>query len=342
MFLVSYYEFYSNLWIWGGIFLTLILKNENHILNYKNKNSYFISMVDYEEIHPTAIEYTDYEERYITLRGIKFYYECENCNSPSPDHPFPILFLHGWTANRFRLHPLYMTFVQQKHPVFRLDLRGHGWSEKGLKDYRLTTMKEDLDLFIRNTIIKKFGFQKVIILAHSMGGSVTQLLAIEAPPYLLSLILIASSARWADSLIFRIKGAIYTFIYRLNFDKKYKRKKEGHKYYGLEHFPMWAPEYQTPDRQLYTAKRATIQGLRQMLKLNITKKITRIQIPTLILAGENDIDAAPRHSQLLHKLIPNSKLEIIQDTNHDLSIGKPITIHKIVESFLKNNQLFSY
>ena len=113
-------------------------------------------MVAIEEIHPTAIEYTDYKERYITLRGIKIYYECDNCDSPSLDHPIPILFLHGWTANRFRLHPLYMTFVQSKYPVFRLDLRGHGWSEKGLKNYRLTTMKEDLDLFIRNVIIDEF------------------------------------------------------------------------------------------------------------------------------------------------------------------------------------------
>ena len=106
-----------------------------------------------DQIHPNASEFQSPHEQYVSVNNVKIYYECANMDQKGNDQP-ALLFLHGWTANRFRLHPLYIQYVHEDIPVFRFDLRGHGWSQKhGIKDYSLQTMKQDLDQFIQKIII---------------------------------------------------------------------------------------------------------------------------------------------------------------------------------------------
>ena len=65
----------------------------------------------------------------------QLYYEYANCmpgESPPTDR-YPILLVHGWTANRFILHPLFLHLKEIGWPVSQIDLRGHGWSRK--EDY---------------------------------------------------------------------------------------------------------------------------------------------------------------------------------------------------------------
>ena len=53
-------------------------------------------------------------------------------------------------------------------------------------------MIDDIDKFIHEIIISEFGFIKVILCGHSMGGLVVQGLAVRHPPYLERLILLAT------------------------------------------------------------------------------------------------------------------------------------------------------
>lgn len=286
------------------------------------------------DIHPNASEFIIKKEKYAQINGIQIYYECDNVNNQNTSQP-ALLFLHGWTANRFRLHPLYMLYLQQGFPVFRFDLRGHGWSQKeGIKDFSLQSMKADLNSFIKKVIIEEYHFKKVNIIAHSMGGSITQLLAINSPDYLEKVILMASSCRWADTWTEKLKWMLFTGLYTFNHDKKYEKKKPGHVIWGLEHFPMWDSKYLPPHRDLKTIRKATIQGLKEMHRLHICKQLHNIKIPVLIIAGEEDTAAPIRYSQKLHEMLPNSHLEIISGVNHDIAIGKPHTAKKLIDQFL--------
>ena len=53
--------------------------------------------------------------------------------------------------------------------------------------------------------------------------------------------------------------------------------------------------------------------------------------------GCEDTDAQPKLSKQIHELIPNSTLVIIPGVNHDLVIGKPITLAKEIDNFLENS-----
>ncbi|MHA1673867.1 MAG: alpha/beta fold hydrolase [Promethearchaeota archaeon] len=288
-------------------------------------------------IHPNATEFfqsmTKDTEHYATINNLQMYYEC--ANTADKKSGTAVFLVHGWTANRLRLHPLYQQFVEDHVPVFRIDLRGHGWSQKqGTVDYSFTSMADDLDKFIRTIILEKYGFSKVIIIAHSMGGSLAQIVAIQQPEYLEKLVLIASSSNWTDKPFQNVLLKFYVKYYKDHFWEKYQRKKSGHEPLGLEHFPMWSTVYNTHGRTLFTSYHATIQGLQNMGHFDVRNQLHKIIVPTLVLVGDLDIDAHPRHSEVIHSLIPNSELIIVPGANHDVVIGKALTVFHRIQKFL--------
>ncbi|MHA1854664.1 MAG: alpha/beta fold hydrolase [Promethearchaeota archaeon] len=291
-------------------------------------------------IHPNASEYEDFSENYAVVNGIQIYYEYKNVSIDIKENKgkTAILLIHGWTANRLRLHPLYLHFIEKKTPVFRLDLRGHGWSQKEqTNDFSIATMANDVDEFVNLIICEKLGFSSVILVGHSMGGSVCMSVAIKKPNYLKKLILLSTSAHWSETILDRLKIKIYAQVYRFNYWDRYNKKKPGHEIHGLEHFPMWSKKYNTGGRTLFTAREATIQGLLELVKFDVREDIKSLKIPTLIVVGADDIDAHPSLSKKIHELIPNSKMIIIPGVNHDVAIGKPITLANHIDQFLENS-----
>ena len=293
-----------------------------------------------DTIHPNASEFKDYIENYAKVNGVQIYYEFKNVSpkvKENENHP-AVLLVHGWTANRLRLHPLYLHFMNKGAPVFRLDLRGNGWSQKEkINDFSMLKMAEDVEIFIKQVICEKYGFSSVILIGHSMGGSICQKVATTIPSSIKKLILLSTSAYWTGNLFGKLKLGLYAIYYRINYWNRYNGKKKGHEIHGLEHFPMWSDIYDLNGRTLFTAREATIQGIKSLGSFDIRKEIKTLQIPTLIVVGADDIDAPPILSQKIHELIPNSTLVIIPGVNHDVCIGKPISLGKTIDKFLENS-----
>ena len=96
-----------------------------------------------DQIHPNASEDEDYVENYANINEIQIYYEYKNVSPEvkANDNKEAVLLVHGWTANRLRLHPLYIHFIEKGIPVFRLDLRGCAWSQKvAINDFSIRKM----------------------------------------------------------------------------------------------------------------------------------------------------------------------------------------------------------
>ena len=293
-----------------------------------------------DQIHPNASEFIDFEENYALINEIQIYYEYKNVSVGAKGNAkkTAVLLVHGWTANRLRLHPLYLHFMGKGTSVFRLDLRGCGWSQKeAINDFSINKMSEDVELFIKEIMVKKFGFSSVILIGHSMGGNICMKVANSIPLSIKRLILLSSSAYWTGNVFGRFKLALYSIYYRFNYWKRYNGKKKGHAVHGLEHFPMWSNKYRSNGRTLFTAREATIQGIKSIGSFDVRKEIKTLTIPTLIVVGTEDIDAPPKLSKNIHELIPNSTLVIIPGVNHDLVIGKPISLAKIIDNFLENS-----
>ena len=137
-----------------------------------------------DKIHPNAMEYEDFEEHYAKINGIDLYYECENAEKSSHNNQkMVVVLVHGWTANRFRIHPLFLYFKDNGYPVFRMDLRGHGWSQKDDElDYTLPSFVADVHEFLQKIVVDEYGYSDVLLIGHSMGGLIVQGVMCEHQP----------------------------------------------------------------------------------------------------------------------------------------------------------------
>src|SRR5262245_42984392 len=101
--------------------------------------------------------------------GTRLYYEEAGSGSP------PLMLIHGWTCDRTFLEPQFDHF-RRRHRVVRVDLRGHGQSDKPEQEYTMRALADDVAW-----ICGYLGLEKPVLIGHSMGGLISLTLAAEKP-----------------------------------------------------------------------------------------------------------------------------------------------------------------
>jgi pimeloyl-ACP methyl ester carboxylesterase len=96
----------------------------------------------------------------------------------------PVVALHGITAN-FMYFAGLAERLAGRCPLFALDLRGRGDSDKPPGPYGFTQHARDVAVAMR-----AMGLERTIVLGHSMGGFVATALAVENPELVSALVLV--------------------------------------------------------------------------------------------------------------------------------------------------------
>jgi pimeloyl-ACP methyl ester carboxylesterase len=65
-----------------------------------------------------------------------------------------------------------------------------------------------------------------------------------------------------------------------------------------------------------------------------TPTLATIDVPTLILVGEEDVLTPPAEAQAMHAAIPKSRLEIIQGAGHLSNLERPAHFNHVLSEFL--------
>jgi pimeloyl-ACP methyl ester carboxylesterase len=92
--------------------------------------------------------------------GVPISYEVQGSGEPT------LVFVHGWSCDA-RYWRAQVPHFAAKHRVVTLDLAGHGHSGTARTRYTMKAFGEDVQ-----AVAEAVGAQKVILIGHSMGGSV--------------------------------------------------------------------------------------------------------------------------------------------------------------------------
>jgi len=68
----------------------------------------------------------------------------------------------------------------------------------------------------------------------------------------------------------------------------------------------------------------------------VEERLSTINVPTLIMVGEEDNRTPPQFSHILHAKIPNSKLVIVENCGHYLLLERPDIVNAEILGFLKD------
>ncbi len=229
-----------------------------------------------------------------------------------------ILYLHGW-ADSSESFERQAKLLSEKYTFVLLDLPGFGGSAKPPPSWGIPQYSDFTGEFIKKIDVKPYG-----VIGHSNGGAIAVFAAgskIITPE---KLILIASSgmrsAVSAKKIIYKILAkTAKLFIFLL---PKVTQKKIKQKLYG-----KIGSDYMVAEDLK--------ENFKKVVNYDISDDAEKIEIPTVLIYGEDDLITPLAQARKLASYIKGSKLEIIPGAGHFPHKDQPDDVRKIIEDFLK-------
>ena len=235
----------------------------------------------------------------------------------------PVIFAHAFLDN-CSVWKAEVDVLAQTHTVILYDHRGHGKSDKPRGDYSVQTLANDL-----NGLISAMNLDRVALVGNSIGGMTVLTLALNHPNKVSRLVLVCTTPRLVIQLpvIGSILGWLCSFFpYRV-----FARTIQWSKIYR----PSQEATNQALERAMQVPRHAAYACWRRLFtNYDIRNQISKIEVPTLIVAGEKDWSIPIRTSRFMNKHIVGSRLEVISQCGHLPMIEKPEEFNKILTGFL--------
>jgi pimeloyl-ACP methyl ester carboxylesterase len=205
----------------------------------------------------------------------------------------PLLLLHG-NGENLEFFEGQIDELAKKHRVIAVDSRAHGKTPRGTAPLTIRQMAEDV-----RQLLKELGIARTDLVGWSDGGNIGLILAMESPELL-------------DHLV--TCGANLT----------------------LDGAAPEAVEYVLGEYKEAQEKGETLQA--EILGLMVNdpnidpEDLTRIPVPTLIMAGTEDL-ILPEHTKLIASKIPGAKVTFLEG-DHYVPKANPAAFNAAVEAFL--------
>ncbi|MCG3121469.1 MAG: 3-oxoadipate enol-lactonase 2 [bacterium] len=240
-----------------------------------------------------------------------------------------ILFVHGFPLSRAIWQPQIEAFVQN-YRVIAPDLRGHGESSAPAGVYAMATLAEDLQALVAE---RQCG--PVVLVGHSMGGYISFAFYRKFPQSVRALVLFCTRAI-ADSA----EGKMA----RENLAQR--SEQEGAAAVAAQMLPkMFAPATAIARPALVESVRTvmlatSINGLTGSLRGMAARPsaldlLPHITVPTLVIAGENDLIVPASESAALAEAIPQAQLAMIPRAGHLASLENAAAVIVPMQEFLE-------
>lgn len=254
-------------------------------------------------------------------------------------HEDPIIFLHGLGGTLYTWRHL----VGPLAPHYRLilfDLKGAGESPKPYDDKY--SMFDQAELIYRFILQNKL--QHVTLVGHSFGGGVALLVALrltQQEPSRLSRLILIDTIAYPQKLprIIRIlttPGLGWLVLHLVPDQTKVHKMMKTLYYDDSKISPADVAAYAAP-LALPGAKYALQQTMRQIIPDHIDEIISKypqIQVPTLIIWGQEDKIIPLENGVRLHQAIRNSRLVVVDYCGHDPPDEQPEKVIQIMQKFL--------
>ena len=234
-----------------------------------------------------------------------------------------LVFLHYWGGTH-RTWNKVAAELQSSYRIVTYDMRGWGQSGATENGYSIAALADEA-----TALIQHLGLKKYVLIGHSMGGKVDQLVASRNPAELVGLILVAPATPTPSHLPDEAK------------------QQQVHAYDNREtviqtiaFLTARAPDAETVEQIVQDSLSGTPEAklawpISAMLE-DISREVSKITVPTLVLAGEHDrLDSVEQHRREVIARISGARLEIISDSGHLLPIDEPVRTARAIDQFVR-------
>ncbi len=229
----------------------------------------------------------------------------------------PVVLVHGAAGSSVAWMDVVRRLAGGPRRVIAPDLPGHGqsdpWHDVSIDLYRDAV----------GTICAQLGVKRAVIVGHSLGGAVALRLALGYPDKVAALVLVGTGAR-------------------LDVDPALPRALEedparfGELYRRLAFSP--ATPVDVVDRWMAVAVQAAPEiaaaDFRAADGFDVRDRLGELRLPTVVVAGEDDLLVSPRRARELAAGIAHARLVMVPHAGHFVAQERPEDFHAALAGLL--------
>jgi 3-oxoadipate enol-lactonase len=262
----------------------------------------------------------------VTSNGIELYYEVYGEGQP-------LVLISGLGYSGWQWHKM-VPFLAEHFQVITFDNRGVGQSDKPAGPYTAQMLAADTA-----GLLDVLGIEKVIVMGHSMGGFIAQAMALDFPQKVTKLIL--CSTNFGGPHHVPVTPEAMKVLTDVTSDAL-TRFKNG---LAVSTAPGWGEEnpemieawiqwrVANPIEPVHYQAQVAIGLALFPEAAAFESKLSRLNVPTLILFGAHDKVVPPANAALLAEKIAGSKVVIFPDAGHFFPIEIPQAASNVVIKF---------
>ncbi len=238
----------------------------------------------------------------------------------------PLLFVHGLGSSS-RDWAAQVEDFAKRYRVLRVDLRGHGRSERGEGPYSIAQFAREVAVLLR-----KHAHGPAHVVGLSMGGMVALELAASAPRLLRSLVVVNSVAdmrlhSWRDVWFYvsrrlAVQALGMRRVGRLLARQLFVKPDQG------------ALRRTLVERWAGTDKQAYLWSMDAIMQWSVADRLHRIDTPTLLVSSDEDYTPVAEKRQIRAQM-PRAELAVVHDARHALPVERPAAFNAVVDDFLR-------
>jgi pimeloyl-ACP methyl ester carboxylesterase len=238
----------------------------------------------------------------------------------------PVILLHGWLGS-WGLWQETMTYLGQSCRTYALDFWGFGESGKKRSTYAVTDFVSLVDQFM-----ERLGIAQAPIVGHSMGGTVSMMVALQFPQRVNKVVIVGSPIV-GSSLALPLKMAGYRGIAFMLFNMMGAFRLAMRCYSPLicsdPRFPAMM------DRDLSrTTLESFLVSIASLRRTDLRAQLNQIKVPAMGMFGDRDIIVNPRQWQALQTGIPSARIERFKNAGHFIMLDEPMQFKLILKDFI--------
>lgn len=229
-----------------------------------------------------------------------------------------IVFIHGLGGNIRNWK--YQEELSKEFKLVFIDLQGFGKSP----EYKNMSMTSHAQL-VKKTI-KELKLKKINLVGVSMGGLIVQEIMKTKQPNVQSITLVSTYEQLTKKT-------------KIEFEKRTIKRMEKNDTKGMVERYFYDPTNRdfilTVKRGNYYNKNSYLSSARYASEVDYKENNKKIEIPTLIITGEDDKLIDYKYSKKINKSIKNSKLVLLKECGHLPNIEKHKEFNLELTNFLK-------
>ena len=260
--------------------------------------------------------------------GTRIHYEVTGKSGATP-----VLMIQGLGAskNAWNLQRIAMA---TRFRIISFDNRGAGRSDKPTEPFTLEQMADDA-----LAVLDAAGIETAHVVGASMGGVISQIVAVKFPHRVRSLTLVCTACRnhlWRQELLqswaktAEEKGMIEVGKEAAQWvmsPRSFRRL--------VPAFTWMGPLAALRPRHSFVSQIDAILNTRE----DLVDQLSTITAPTMVIVGNQDILTPRGDSEEIAERIPNAELVVISGAAHGLMMEHSSTFNKILIEFLQRTEL---